>query len=366
MLGTFGAKKEHTAVLNSRESVTVKAGQDILSAALFAGLKWTHGCRKGDCGKCRCVLRKGKIKRRTDFTNTLTPDELQQGVVLACQSLPKSDLEIDVELSSDAAGVAPVNVDGVIAETRSLTHDILEVVVQCDSPPPDGMLAGQYAEMAYPGLSRPRSYSFARSPQRETDNRIRFFIRKVPGGVFTEWLFAADRAGVRLSLALPFGDFYLREGVETMVCLAGGSGMSAVKAVLEHARDSGAKRDVLFLFGARTQNDLYCADEMRELASTWTEGYKFEYVEVLSNEPEDGDWRGARGYVTDHLVNNYLSSGALDIKQCQAYMCGPPPMVDAFIEILNREGLAEDGIFYDKFADASTSPESAAESAAGT
>ena len=354
MFGFFG-KKERQAVLNSNEVVTVKAGQDLLSAALFAGFKWGHNCRSGLCGKCRCILRKGKIKPRTDFANTLTPDELAKGTILACQSLLKSDIEVDIELQADQPGVAPEQFTGEIVDTRALTHDILEVVIQCDAAPPDGILAGQYAEVSYQGLPRPRSYSFARSPQRETDNRVRFFIRKVPGGMFTEWLFSSDRKGVRVSLSMPFGDFYLREGGGTMLCMAGGSGMSALKALLEHARDSRVERDVLFLFGARAQRDLYCADEMRELAASWTEGHKFEYVEVLSDEPEDGGWTGPRGYVTDHLVNQYISPGKLDIKQCQAYMCGPPPMIDAFVGILEREGLAEDQIFYDKFEDSSTS-----------
>lgn len=334
----------------------MKAGQDLLSAALFAGLKWKHDCRNGICGKCRCILNKGKIKARTDFANTLTPDELAEGAILACQSLLKSDIEVGVELQADRPGVAPKTLAGEIIETRALTHDILEVVIRCDAAPPDGILAGQYAEVSYQGLPRPRSYSFARSPQRESDNRVRFFIRKVPGGMFTEWLFSSDRRGTRVSLALPFGDFYLREGGGTMLCMAGGSGMSALKALLERACDSRVERDVLFLFGARAQRDLYCADDMRELAASWTEGRKFEYVEVLSDEPEGDGWTGPRGYVTDHLVEHYINPGKLDIKACQAYMCGPPPMIDAFVNILGREGLAEDQIFYDKFEDASTSP----------
>lgn len=355
MFGLF-KPKDRVAVLDSGESLTVKGGQDLLSAALMAGLKWQHDCRQGNCSKCRCILRKGKIKPKTDFANALTPDELAQGTILACQSLLKSDIEVSVELDTADQRIAPQKITGTITETNALTHDIMEVVVRCDTPPPAGILAGQYAEVSYEGLPKPRSYSFARSPEREHDC-VRFFIRKVPKGTFTEWLFAGNRVGTPLTLTLPFGDFYMREGDETMLCMAGGSGMSALKALLEKACDAKVRRNVLFLFGARAQPDLYCADDMRALAESWTDGYKFEYVEVLSEEPEDSGWQGPRGYVTDHLVANYSSTGKIDIKKCQAYMCGPPPMIDAFIDILHREGLDDSKIFYDKFLDASTSPD---------
>ena len=42
--------------------------------------------------------------------------------------------------------------------------------------------------------------------------------------------------------------------------------MSAIKAVLEQAAIDKVERDALYLFGARTQEDLYCLDEMQELS----------------------------------------------------------------------------------------------------
>jgi len=144
----------------------------------------------------------------------------------------------------------------------------------------------------------------------------------------------------------PFGDFRLRSGAAPMVCVAGGSGMAPIKALLEQAVADGAQRDCTYLFGARTQNDLYCQDDMAQIASQWKGTFRF--IPVLSNEPEDSDWTGPRGLVTE-----FLSREVADLATCHAYMCGPPPMLDAAIEVLKQAGISADHIHFDKFLDKS-------------
>lgn len=348
-------KKDHLATVNSAHEVVVKAGQTLLAAGLAAGLDWPHDCRAGNCGTCRCVLKKGKVRELRDFSSVLTPEQLGRGTILACQSELKSDVEVEVELQ-DTGRVAAVSREGTLASVRRLTHDIVEMTVVCDEPLPAGIFAGQYAEISYPGLSRPRSYSFAKAPENEKPGEATFYVRLVPGGEFTEWLFGENREGQRVTVAGPYGDFYLREDDAPMVCIAGGSGMSAVKAVLEYACNRKIKRDAVFLFGARTQADVYCREELESIRSNWHEERQFEFEYVLSNEPDDSGWDGPRGFVTDHLHRRYITPGLLDVAVCQAYMCGPPPMIDAGIKALTEAGLSEESIFYDKFLDASTMP----------
>ena len=333
----------------------MKAGENLLAAGLAAGLDWPHDCRVGSCGTCRCTLKKGRIKPLNDFSYVLTPDQLEQGMILACQTSLKSDVEVEVELGGGDR-VAVETREGTLKSVRKLTHDIVEMTVSCDAPLPGGILAGQYAEISYPGLSSPRSYSFAKAPENENAGEATFYVRRVPGGEFTEWLFGENREGTRVTVAGPYGDFWLRESDAPMICIAGGSGMSAVKAVLEAACNKQVRRDAVFLFGARTQADIYCRSEMGGVHSNWHSGHKFEFEFVLSNEPDDSDWDGPRGLVTDHLNRRYIEPGVLDAGVCQAYMCGPPPMIDAGIKALTEAGLREENIFYDKFLDASTIP----------
>ena len=70
-------------------------------------------------------------------------------------------------------------------------------------------------------------------------------------------------------------------------------------------------------------------------------------------EPEDSDWKGARGMVTDYFEQEIIPKQNLDINGWQAYLCGQPPMVDAAGVCLTKNGISEDEIFYDKFTDSS-------------
>jgi NAD(P)H-flavin reductase len=68
-------------------------------------------------------------------------------------------------------------------------------------------------------------------------------------------------------------------------------------------------------------------------------------------EPEESDWTGPRGMVTDFLKSDYIEKGKLNMKECQGYLCGPPPMIDAAIKEFTSEGMPNDEIFFDKFLD---------------
>ncbi len=357
----FGSKKQdwQAKVTPSGKLITVKAGENLLRAALDAGLGWPHDCRVGSCGTCRCRLVEGKIKELSDFSYVLEGDDLDRGMILACQTALKSDIVVEVQLDSAVPAGAISTVQGVLARTRALTHDVLELTVKLEKPFPHSgearsqspYVAGQYAEIAFPSIEKPRAYSFARAPENEAENELTFFVRKVPNGELTTWLFEKDRVGTPVTVTGPFGSFWLREGDGPVVCIAGGSGMSSIRALLEHASNKGVTRDVVYLFGARTQKDLYCLEDMEAITRKWNSGRGFRFVPVLSEEPADSDWQGLRGMVTEHIGQQ-----GVDLAQAQAYLCGPPPMIDAAIEVLKKSGVQSANIHFDKFLDASSMP----------
>ena len=140
-----------------------------------------------------------------------------------------------------------------------------------------------WAELSIEGLDRPRSYSYAAAPKNEQPNEFTFFIRKVPGGKFTEWLFDNERDfSQKVVINGPFGSFYLREKNTPIICIAGGSGLAPIKSLLEGGVINQIKRDVIFLFGARTQEDLYCIKEIEELKLNWNKEHNFEFIPVLN------------------------------------------------------------------------------------
>lgn len=344
-------KRDHDAELKPAGTrLTVRGGQKLLDAALEAGLDWPHDCRVGSCGTCRCVLSEGRVKPLTDFVYTLPPEDIAAGAILACQSLLKSDVVVEIELGEGRAAVT--HTAGRIASLQPLTHDILELRVALENGTLDGALAGQYADVRAPGIDAPRSYSFARAPAAEAAGQLTFFVRHVPGGEFTDWLFADDRTGETLEVSGPYGTFHQRPGEGRMICVAGGSGLAPVHALVEDAALNGIERDCVVLFGARTRNDLYYQDALEALGQRWRGA--FELVPVLSEEPADSDWDGARGLVTDALaaVAGEAGFGAGD----QGYLCGPPAMVDAGVERLVELGVDREAVFFDRFLDASTQP----------
>jgi len=325
------------------KSFPAQRKDSILNEALAAGVPFPHSCTVGTCGSCKARLLSGKVRELIESAITLSAEELRANYVLACQSIAKTSVELEVDGLADMPDHPLIEVDGEIISQSALTHDILAVAVALAEPL--DYTAGQYAELHMPDLSGPRAYSFATSPSRGARDRACFFIRRTPGGEFTEWLFAEDRSGTPLRVRGPFGNLWLRPGDEPVLCVAGGSGLAPVKALLEAAHDGGTERTCVLVFGARSTRDLYCSDELEELARRWGPGLRV--VPVLAEEPSDSAWTGSRGLVTDAIAE--LSSELL--ADCDAYVCGPPPMVDAVEEQLCA--MRTDSAFFhaDRFLD---------------
>ncbi len=245
--------------------------------------------------------------------------------------------------------------EAVLRTVRNLTHDTFELLVEChEGADPLNHRAGQYATLHTPDLDKPRSYSFAKGPSLEAPGQYTFYVRVVPGGKFSGWLAEADRSGEPITIAGPLGHFQLDQSSRTIVGIAGGSGMSAVKALLEEAAEQQVARDCVFLYGARTQADLYCHEELAEIGRKWHPEHTFTSVMVLSSEPSDSDWTGPRGMVTDHLQQAFLDTDLLRGDDVTVFFCGPPMMVDAGVQVLTAAGVSEDDIHFDKFEDASS------------
>lgn len=325
-------------------TVRIEPGKTLLETALANGVAFPHDCTVGTCASCKSKLKQGRVREATPFGYTLSKQELDAGFILACQAFPRDELTI-VEIEAPGANLPPVeSFTGTITETEALTHDILKVTVRTDRK--INYVAGQYASIKAPGLSRARHYSFADAPQREGRSDLHFFIRKVPGGAFTDALFSGKLTGQPLEIDGPHGNFHLRNGNVPMVCVVGGSGLAPLLSVLEQARKSRINRPCTLVFGARTQADLYMLETLCGMGDGWLGSYTF--VPVLSHEPMDSDWVGARGMVTDFIAN---AAGDIDWNHAEAYMCGPPPMIDAAISRLMDLGMPLEAIYFDKFTD---------------
>ena len=325
--------KTVTAVVNDR-AITVQPAETLLQAALRQGIDFPHSCRVGGCATCKCKLLDGRVKELTHTGYILSDEDLDQGFILACQSIPQSDVRIAVDTSRYGARR---KVNGRVIGQDRLTHDILRLRVQLDESLP--YKAGQYALLSIASLpGEARNYSFATSVR--PDAQAFFFVRKVPDGVFSGHVHEQDLVGRAVTVEGPLGEFWMRTATTPLILIAGGSGLAPILALLEEGAAARVARPVTLLFGARAQRDLYALDTIRELARRWQD--RFDFVPILSEEPVDSSWRGSRGMVTDGIADDLPADA-------HAYLCGPPRMIDAATDALIARGLARAHIHADRF-----------------
>lgn len=333
MFSLFRKKTPVLARING-EPVAVQPGETLLHAALRHGIDFPHGCRVGGCASCKCRLVSGQVRELTETGYILSDEELDAGFILACQSEPRGEVEIEVDL---AAQQARQRVRGRVVEQQPLTHDITRLVVQLEQSLP--YKAGQYADLSFDLLPQhARSFSFA--TRQQPDAQVSFFIRKVQGGVLTSAVHSRALVGESVTLEGPLGDFYLGPARAPLLLVAGGSGLAPILALLEEALATGGERPVTLLFGARAERDLYALEQINSLAGQWNASFNF--VPVLSDAALDASWRGVRGQVTE-LIGQYLAGGS------HAYLCGPPGMIDSAIRVLLNAGVAREHIYFDRF-----------------
>lgn len=333
MFAFLSKKKPTTASVNG-QLIEVAPKETLLQAALRQGIDFPHSCRVGGCAACKCRLLEGRVKELTETGYILSDAELDQGYILACQSVPQTDIRIEVEL---AAAQASRRVGGRIVAQAKLTHDITRLTVQLEQGLP--YKPGQFANIsldALPGISR--SYSFATRVQ--PDAKVSFFVRKVPGGRFSSAINDDGLIGQRINIEGPLGDFWLRPAEAPLLLIAGGSGLAPLLAVLQEALASGVSRSATLLFGAREERDLYALDEITAIAAQWRGSFRF--VPVLSAATADVGWSGERGLVTERIAS-LLEPGA------HVYLCGPPGMIDSAVALLRQRGVAPEHIHADRF-----------------
>jgi phenol hydroxylase P5 protein len=109
--------------------------------------------------------------------------------------------------------------------------------------------------------------------------------------------------------------------------------------------EEGSSLPITLLYGARSQDELYYHQEFNELAQKHPH---FTYVPALSHEPEGSDWKGFRGFVHEAAKAHFNN----DFSGRKAYLCGPPPMIDAAITTLMQGRLFEADIYTEKFISA--------------
>ncbi len=325
--------------------IEVNEDETVLNAAFRQGVSLTHGCREGQCSACKSFLLDGDLEMEKYSTFALPEYESEEGYVLLCRSHAYSDLEVElINYDEDILrlGIPIVTLQTTVEEIEPLTHDIKRLVLKfAEAGQKMLFTAGQYADIRIPGSDEHRAYSMANTPS--TNGHLEFMIKVFPGGRFSSLLEGGISVGQELVVKGPYGVFMLREKSNSdIVCIGGGSGMAPIWSLLNSMAERGIERRATYFYGARTRKDLFYLDRLQQLEERLP-GFRF--VPALSMATPEDEWDGETGLITEVLERN-LEAGQT---QMQAYLCGPPPMIDAAIPVLVRKGISEDRIFFDKF-----------------
>jgi propane monooxygenase reductase component len=324
--------------------IEVDSDQTILRAAAEQGVQLMYGCKEGQCASCKSFVLDGEDIELDSYSTFALPDfEREEGQTLLCRAHPYEDLVIellnyDEEMIQSGLPLRQGTVE--VVGNHPVTHDMRHLVVRLIEPEEIKFFPGQYLDFQVPGHSATRSFSMANTPNRE--GIFEFVIRVYPGGLFSGHLADELQVGDRLSVEGPFGAFRFRESSPNdLLFLGGGAGLAPLLALLRSMAERSLDRTVTFYYGARGRRDLCFEEEIAKL-SEQLPGLTF--VPALSEPAEDDGWDGETGLITDVVERREA-----DLRNVDAYVCGPPPMVEAAIALLTRLGRSEDHIFYDKF-----------------
>lgn len=328
-------------------TIEVAEGQTLLDAALRQGIYLPHACGHGLCGSCKVQLCEGEVDHGAANPFALMDVEREEGKTLACCAtlLGDATIEADIDDEPDAQIIPVRDVAATVAGIEALTPTVKALRLRLGAPL--HFQAGQYVQLEIPGLGQSRAFSIADSPAEvERSGCITLQVRRVPGGAGTGWVHERLKAGDAVRLAGPYGRFFVRRSApEPLLLLAGGSGLSSPRAMLRDLLDAGDTRPITLLVGQRSRDELYGHDELLQWAADHP---SLRYLPVLSHEPEGSAWDGARGFV--HEAAKALYGGQFN--GLKAYLCGPPPMVEACIATLMQGRLFERDIYTEKFLSA--------------
>lgn len=316
----------------------VDEDETVLRGAFRQGLMLMHGCKEGQCAACKSFLLDGEVDLDKYSTFALNDFEREEGWTLLCRAHAETDLEVELINYDEEvlrSGVALRTETMRVERIEELTHDIRRLVL---SGPRMEFKPGQYVDITIPGTEEVRSFSMANLPGGE----LEFMIKIYPDGKFSSLLAdGAIKEGDELQVTGPYGVFTLRSSERPLVFIGGGAGMAPILALLRAMADSGSERQAVYYYGARTPQDLFHLDELAELERRLA---NFRFVPALSHCPDEEPWEGEKGMVTDVVMRLEQQLGEVD-----AYLCGPPPMVDAAIGMLDAKGVPENRVYYDKF-----------------
>jgi len=366
--------------INGEKTIQVPAGGKLLQTLAEADLFLASACGGGGtCAQCKCVVSEGGGSLLPTEESHFTRREAHEGWRLSCQTPVKQDLKI--EIPEEVFGVKQW--DCTVESNDNVATFIKELVLKLPAGETCDFRAGGYVQLECPPhavkfsdfdigeeyrgdwehfgffkleSSCPdttiRAYSMANYP--EEQGVVKFNIRVatppprtegLPPGIMSSWVFNL-KPGDKVSVYGPFGEFFAKESDAEMVFIGGGAGMAPMRSHLfDQLRRIKTDRKISFWYGARSLREMFYVEDYDTLAA---ENDNFDWHVALSDPQPEDDWDGLTGFIHNVLFEQYLKDHPAP-EDCEYYMCGPPMMNKACIDMLLDLGVERENIFLDDF-----------------
>ena len=243
---------------------------------------------------------------------------------------------------------------------RSVRPETAEaVVVDFDVPPglqaAYAFIPGQYLTLraTVNGQDLRRSYSICAGLD---DGALRVGVRKVPGGVFSNWVNTELRAGDTLQVMVPQGRFFAPPQPEAAqheaqheaqhhLGIAGGSGITPILSIMKTVLAREPHSRFTLLYGNRQLRSTMFRQELADLKDRYLTRLAVHHV--FSDEHTDSEIQ--RGLMNREKVAAFLQTLVHAPSVSQAYLCGPFQMNDEAEAALLAAGLAPERIHVERF-----------------
>tara|TARA_Y100000748_G_scaffold119891_2_gene100624 strand:- start:18277 stop:19500 length:1224 start_codon:yes stop_codon:yes gene_type:complete len=366
--------------INGERTVTVAAGSKLLNTLSANGIFLSSACGGGGtCAQCKCIVESGGGEMLPTEESHFTKREAKEGWRLSCQTPVKQDMKIEV----------PEEVFGVkrwectVESNPNVATFIKELTLKLPEGENVDFRAGGYVQLECPPHTvnykdfdiQPefrgdwdkfnlwkyvskvdettiRAYSMANYP--EEKGLVKFNIRvaspppgrdDLPPGKMSSWVFSL-KAGDKVTVYGPFGEFFAKDTDAEMVFIGGGAGMAPMRShIFDQLKRLNSKRKMSFWYGARSLREAFYVEEYDQLAA---ENDNFKWHLALSDPLPEDNWEGPTGFIHNVLFENYLKDHPAP-EDCEFYMCGPPMMNASVIKMLQDLGVEPENILLDDF-----------------
>jgi benzoate/toluate 1,2-dioxygenase reductase subunit len=319
--------------------LAVEPGQSVLDAAIAADIPLLHQCRSGSCSTCVARLESGRAELLAGACSSLLRAEQEQGLRLLCVTEPKSACRFSLAYDSKAGAGHPATVQCFVNAVERIASDVMRLELELAEGSWMDFRPGQFVQVKVPGTGELRSYSMATTPKDLP--RLELLIRLLPGGVMSEWLLNQAAPDQVLEVTGPYGSFFLKDKVRAPhVMIAGGTGLAPMLSMVDAIRAApGNKPPVILSFGCQTPQALFALEEL-DLRRHWLPRLDTR-ISVDRGTPPEGIRLG-------NPVEAITAADGLTADSV-AYLCGPPAMIHAARDHLERLGVAPANIFAEQF-----------------